>query len=190
MEQTHPDHRLFIDHRWVTVPGGGQAPIRVWDEALWGHPEWWSGIETPEEKRRRRSPSHLYEVPNQVSISGWAKRPFEADCGASTLTGGVGLQVAAGRETRIEVGRVNPSYVAGQVVFTDDKSGVTSGGTVLVEVVGPDGKTFTVTTEVRDEGHFGVDFNNEFGEETRFFVLHYLGSYGAAACETDEVPVR
>ncbi|MGJ6981673.1 hypothetical protein ACSDQ9_14280 [Aestuariimicrobium soli] len=190
VEQTHPQHRLFVDHTWVTVPGKGQAPIRVWDEALWGHPEWWIGIDSPEEKKRRRTPSYLWEVPNQVSVSGWAERPFEADCGARTLTGGVGMRVDAGRETRIDVGRLNSSYVTGQVVFTDDKSGVTSGGTVLVEVVGPDGKTFTVTTQVGDDGHFGVDFNNEFGDETTFFIVHYLGSYGAAACETGEVPIR
>ncbi|CAI9403411.1 hypothetical protein [Aestuariimicrobium sp. T2.26MG-19.2B] len=187
VQQTHPQHRIFIDHTWVQVPANGQAPIKVWDEALWGHPDWWT--QGGNDHQQERTPGRLYKEPNRVSISGWAARPFESDCGGLTLTGGVGMRVDAGRETRVVPGRVGVHYTTGQVVHVDDKSGVTSGGVVLIEVVSNGGKSFTVKTEVGDSGQFGVDYANDFDNDTSHVVVHYLGSYGAAACESERLPV-
>jgi len=188
VKKTHPQHRVFVDHQWLRVDGKGQAPVQVWDEALWGHPEWkYSGVDDP---RHQRGPGLLWEVPNQVSVTGWAERPFEADCGARTLTGGVGMRVDAGRETHIEIRTARQNYVVGRVLFADDGSGVGSGGIALIEVAAGPGKTFTMPVEVGPQGQFGRDFANPFGADTAWVQVHYLGSYGAAPSETGELAVQ
>lgn len=184
VKKTHPQHRVFVDHQWLRIPGRGRRPIRVWDEALWGTPEW--GLVA---KEHQRSPSFLWEVPNRLSIAGWAERPFEADCGAQTLTGGVGMRIDAGRATQIRIRAAKRNYVAGQVVFVDNGAPVESGGTILIEVSAGSGKYFTLTTEVGQSGAFSRDFNNPFGEDTKTIELHYLGSYSAAPCDTGPLPV-
>lgn len=182
VKKTHPQHRVFVDHQWLRVKGSGQRPIRVWDEALWGTPEW----DLVSAGRDKERPVLLWEVPNHVSVTGWAARPFEADCGAKTLTGGVGMRVDAGRATRIELRGFKPSYVAGRVVHVDDDSPVTTGGTVLVEL--SDGtRSVTVTTKLHPDGTFAVEFRDAFGPDLKWGRADYLGSFGAAPSTTGEV---
>ncbi len=181
VKKTHPQHRVFVDHQWLRVEGHGRKPIRVWDEALWGTPEW--DLVSEGEKER---PSYLWEVPNHVSITGWAQRPFEADCGAKTLTGGAGMRVDAGRATRIEVRAFKSTYVSGRVFHVDDGSPVTSGGTVLIEL--SDGqRSYTVTTDVHNDGTFVTEFPDGFGDDLRWGRADFLGSYGAAPSTTGEI---
>ena len=40
VKQTHPQHRVFLEHQWLRVDGKGSRPILVLDEALWGTAEW------------------------------------------------------------------------------------------------------------------------------------------------------
>jgi M6 family metalloprotease-like protein len=182
VKKTHPQHRVFVDHQWLRVDGRGQRPIRVWDEALWGTPEW-SQIG---DDRQKRSPSYLWEVPNRVSITGWAARPFETDCGAKTLTGGVGMQVGAGRATRIDIRGFKPTYLAGRVSHVDDGSPVTSGGTVLIEL--SDGRrSHTVTADVRGDGTFVTEFSDRYQDRLAWGRADYLGGYGAAPSTTGQI---
>jgi hypothetical protein len=179
VKKTHRQHRVFVDHQWLRVPGQGQRPVTVWDEAVYGTPEW----DLVSDGRKDREPSYLWEVPNRVSVTGWAVRPFEADCGSRTLTGGVGMRVDAGRATRVEVRAFRKGYVTGRVVHVDDGSGVTSGGTVLVEV-SDDNRSVTTTAALQPDGDFAVEFGNELGDEIRWGEVSYLGSYGAAPSST------
>ena len=185
VKQTHPQHRVFIEHQWLRVDGHGQRPIKVWDEALYGTPEW----DVVQREGHQEGPSYLWEIPNQVSVAGWATRPFETDCGAQTLTGGVGLRVDAGRATRVEILERSYNYVMGFVEFVDDKTPVTN-GLVLIEVTAAPGKYFTVTTDVHADGRFGTDFNNPFGEDTATVEAHFLGTYSAAPSTSGPVPIR
>ena len=139
VRKTHPQHRVFVDHQWLRVGANGQRPVRIWDEATWGTPEW--GVSAGE--GHQKEPSFLWEVPNRVSLSGYAERPFEADCGALTLTGGVGIRVDAGRATRIRPRELKRNFVTGEVAFADDGSPVTTGGVVLIEVIAKSGRSFT-----------------------------------------------
>ena len=185
VKQTHPQHRVFIDHRWLRVAGKDARHVQVWDEALWGTPEW----HLISEGQNRREPTYLWEVPNQVSIAGWAVRPFEADCGAMTLTGGAGIRVDAGRATKIELRAVKQNYVTGRVSYVDNSTPVTN-GTVLIEVSAGGGKFFTVSDDVRTDGTFGMDFNNAFGDKTKWIEVHFLGAYSAAPCTTGPRPLQ
>lgn len=185
VKKTHPQHRVFIDHQWLRVAGKGQRSIRVWDEAVWGTPEW----KLIADEREQRVPKQLWEIPNRLSITGWAARPFEADCGARTLTGGVGMKIGAGRATTIKLRAKRPTYVAGEVVFTNGSS-VTAGGAVLIEIRADDGKYFTLATPVDPTGSFGRDFSNPFGtEHTKSIEAHYLGAFSAAPCTTGPIPI-
>ena len=134
-------------------------------------------------------PSLLWEMPNRLSITGWAQRPFESDCGSHTLTGGVGLRVDAGRATSIKIRAQRSNYVAGEVIFVDNGSAVTTGGTVLIEVTASPGKYFTVTAQVGPGGAYSREFQNPFGAATKTVEVHYLGAYSAAPCTTGPVPV-
>lgn len=186
VKKTHPQHRVFIDHQWLRIDGKGQAPIRVWDEAVFGTEEW----PLVADKGEQRVPKTLWSVPNRLSISGHAARPFETDCRALTLTGGVGLRVDAGRATTIKPGAVHYRYVAGNVLFVDT-GGPVSGGLVLVEMRDGGGKSFTFTTPVNNEGHFSIrEFKNPFGEDTKSVEFHYLGVPGAAPCSTGPMPLQ
>lgn len=186
IRKTHPLHRVFSSHQWLRVPGKDQRPIQVWDEAMLGTPEWAVATRTP---KGELSPSLLWEVPNRVSVTGWARRPFEADCGARTLTGGVGIRVAAGRATTIKVRAQRANYVAGQVVFVDDGTPVTSGGTVLIEVAAAPGRYFTVRADVGSNGVYSKEFQNPLGADVKTVEVHFLGSYAAAPCTTGAVKV-
>ena len=177
VKKTHPQHRVFIDHQWLRVPGLGQRPIRVWDEAMLGTPEW-DLVATKDEKRR---PTMLWKVPNRLGVSGWARRPFDADCGARTLTGGVGLRIDAGRATRTQLREAKRGQVSGLVSFVDNNSPVTSGGTVLVEARTKQGKTFTTKAKLKPDSFFTCKLKALSGDPVVLVVAHYLGSTGAAA---------
>lgn len=182
VKKTHPQHRVFVNHQWLRVDGHGQRPITVWDEALWGTPEW----DLVSDDRDKERPAFLWEVPNHVSVTGWAERPFEADCGATTLTGGVGMRVDAGRATRIEVRGFKRTSMSGRVSHVDDGSEVTAGGTVLIEL--SDGtRSVTVTAELNAGGTFATEFDDVFGDELRWGRADYLGSFGAAPSSTGEL---
>ena len=180
VKQTHPQHRVFVEHDWLRVDGRAARPVGVFDEALWGTAEWdFVG------EGGQRGPGYLWEVPNRVSIDGWAIRPYQTDCGASVLTGGAGLQVHAGRATEIKLDKHRITYTTGDVRFADNGDPVTS-GVVLIEV--SDGeRSFTVPTDVRADGRFGRDYDNPFGDHTKWLQAHYLGSFSAAAAESGEV---
>ena len=180
VKQTHPQHRVFVEHEWLRVDGRASRPVGVFDEALWGTAEWdFVG------EGRQRGPGYLWEVPNRVSIDGWAIRPYQTDCGARVLTGGAGLQVHAGRATEIKLDKHRVTYTTGAVRFADSGDPVTS-GVVLIEV--SDGeRSFTVPTDVRADGSFGRDYGNPFGDHTKWVQAHYLGSFSAAAAESGQV---
>jgi M6 family metalloprotease-like protein len=183
VKKTHPQHRVFVDHQWLRVAAKGQRAIQVWDEALWGTPEWSLVVR----KREERLPKLLWEVPNRLSVSGWAVRPFRADCGARTLTGGVGMRVDAGRATDIRLRSAKPNFVSGLVTYTDNSDAVKARGTVLIGVSAGPGRYFTVTAELGPDGHFAREFSNEFGTGTISVEAHYLGAVSAAPCTTGPV---
>jgi hypothetical protein len=180
IRQSHPQHRVFLEHQWLRVDGRGSRPVAVFDEALWGTSEWQYVGEHGE-----KTPGLLWEVPNRVSIEGYAVRPYPADCGAQVLTGGAGIQVGAGRMTAVKIGERKLTYTTGVVRFVDDGSPVTS-GTILIEV--SDGtRSFTVDTQVRPDGTFGRDYGNPFGDATKWVQAHFLGTYSAADSESEQV---
>lgn len=110
VHQTHPYHRVYLEHQWLRVPGGASLPVQVFDEALWGFPEADGHGEMSE---------LLWSRDNEVSVEGWAERPFAADCGAPTLTGGVGIRVGAGRATETRIEEAHFGYAGGVVRFLD-----------------------------------------------------------------------
>lgn len=118
-----------------------------------------------------------------------AVRPFEADCGAMTLTGGVGMRVDAGRETRVDLRAVARTYVTGRVTFVDNNAPVTD-GVVLIEMSAGGGKYFTVPANVAADGSFGRDFGNPLGDDAKEAFAHFLGAYGAAPSSVGPGPVR
>jgi M6 family metalloprotease-like protein len=184
VKKSHPQHRVFTDHQWLRVPAKGQRPIQVWDEAIFGTPEWPLVAET----RERRVPTRLWETPNRLSITGYAARPFKADCRSLTLTGGVGMRVDAGRATTIRMRAATPRYVAGEVSFVDNGGPVTAGGKVLIEMRDAGGRYFTFTDQVDPNGTFSIrEFPNRFGDATRTIEVHYLGTFGAAPCTTGRI---
>ena len=183
VKKSHPHHRVFTDHQWLRVPGLGQRPIRVWDEALWGTKEWDIVVKGSEKKR----PSLLWKIPNRLSVSGWAARPFDADCGARTLTGGVGIRVDAGRATKVHLREVKKALVTGQVVFVDNGAAVPAGGTMLVEAWTKGGGRYTVTTKVKENGMFACKLRDRSGDEAKAVETHYLGAAGAAPCTSGPV---
>ena len=109
--QTHRLHRVYVDHHWRRVPKHGAQPIQVFDEALAGFPEVDGG--DMDDLRKELA------IDNRVSVQGWAQRPFPADCGAPTLTGGVSIIVGSGRATEIEITRATFTLASGVVRFSD-----------------------------------------------------------------------
>jgi M6 family metalloprotease-like protein len=180
VRQTHAQHRVFVEHDWLRVEGRATRPIAVFDEALWGTREWGSVA-----RDQDRRPELLWKVPNLVSVEGFAVRPYQTDCGARIPTGGVALQVHAGRATDIRIDAKRLTYTTGIVRFVDNGDPVTD-GRVLIEV--SDGRrSFTVHTDVGPDGRFGTDYGNPFGDDTKWMQAHFLGSFSAAATESEPV---
>jgi M6 family metalloprotease-like protein len=176
VRQTHPLHRAFIDHQWLTVDPGTPRAITVLDEALLGTAEW-----PYENSDDRRWQKRLWGRPNFVSVDGWARIPQTDDCIGRVPTGGACLSVQAARETRTLLREAWPHGAHGEVEFVDDGTAVPDHGVVLVEI-GGDRETWTVTTQT-----FGGKFRTELPQkaEVRWVIAHYLGGFGAAASQSD-----
>ena len=67
-------------HRSSVAAGSRQGPAA--DPGLGRSPLGHARVGPRRRETTDRSPSYLWEVPNRLSIAGWAERPFEADCGA------------------------------------------------------------------------------------------------------------
>lgn len=180
VRQRSPMHRVFIDHQWLRVPGKSSRNVTVFDEALAGTPEF-------ETLFGERALGELWEVPNLVSVEGWADKPFPADCLTPSLTGGAAIEVAAGRATNIDIEEVGRTFVTGFVRFVDDGSPVTN-GMVLVDIwlAADPGQRMTTTCDVQLNGRYGTEWRSPFpdGEEL-LLTASYLGSFGAAPSDTD-----
>ena len=124
VNSSHPYHRVFLDHAWLRVDGKSSRPVQVYDEALAGFPE----ADAVEDERVL---GRLWKEDNFVTVEGWSERPFLADCGAPTLTGGATVRVGAGRATEIEITDARHTFMAGRVCHVDDGSPV-DGGTVVI----------------------------------------------------------
>ena len=173
---------MYIDHTWLRVPAGASRSVQVFDEALHGFPaEGQLGHDITEE---------LWGRDNQISIEGWADRPFPADCGAPTLTGGAGIRVGAGRATETVIEHAGFSNAFGFVRWVGEGGGEPDGRVVVVAqecdengVVDPSGDRVTATGNVNN-GRFGVEFRHldaEFGVLRAYF----LGDFGAAPSDSE-----
>ncbi|NEC28377.1 hypothetical protein G3I20_17825 [Streptomyces sp. SID8111] len=179
VHQTHPYHRVYLDHRWLRVPGGSSLPVQVFDEALAGFPDT-PGTVTEE----------LWGRDNHVSIEGWADLPQPADCGAPTLTGGAGIRVGAGRATVTRLTEASLSFAEGTVDYVDDQGGAPE-GTVLVVVqesdatgvIDPIGDRVTAQGTVHN-GVFGFEYERRLAAEHGVVQAHFLGAAGAAPSES------
>ena len=183
VRQTHPYHRVFVEHSWLRVPARSSSRIRVFDEALRGFPE--------EAAIGGDITELLWAVDNEVSIEGWAERPFRADCGAPTLTGGAGLRVGAGRATDTVIDDARLGFVSGVVRWVGEGSGEPDGSVVLVVrecdangVVDPIGDRVTMPATVTN-GHFATEFRRVLDAEFGVVQAHFLGAYGAAPSESE-----
>ncbi|WP_030620714.1 hypothetical protein [Streptomyces fulvoviolaceus] len=187
VHQTHRFHRVYIDHQWLRVPGGSSRPVWVFDEALAGFPEAAEYGEITEE---------LWGRDNKVSIEGWADRPFRADCGAPTLTGGAGIRVGSGRATEIRVLEASVSYASGTVEYVDGAGGAPDGKVIVVAqesdetgVINPIGDRVTGEGTVSN-GQFGMEFNRRLDADHGVVQAHFLGDFGGAPSESEPVRVH
>lgn len=186
VHQTHPFHRVYIDHQWLRVPGGGSLPVQVFDEALAGFPD------TDEQGV---STELLWARDNKVSIEGWADRPFPADCGAPTLTGGASIRVGSGRATVTRITEATLGFAAGTVEYIDGESGTPNGKVVVVAqeadssgTVDPIGDRVTADGAVHN-GRFELEFH-ALDADVGVLQAHFLGDFGAAPSESDPVEAR
>ncbi|MCV7255906.1 hypothetical protein H7J86_27430 [Mycobacterium hackensackense] len=183
VRQTHPYHRVYVDHTWLRVPAGSSRRVRVFDEALHGFPE--------EDRIGHDITEELWGRDNQVSIEGWAERPFAADCGASTLTGGAGIRVGSGRATDTTIERAGFTQAAGEVRWVGEGGGHPNGSVVVVAretdengVVDPIGDRVTAQATLHN-GHFQVEFRRRLDSEFGVLQAYFLGGVGAAPSESD-----
>jgi M6 family metalloprotease-like protein len=183
VRQTHRLHRVYVDHTWLRVPAGESRTVQIFDEALYGFPEadYFDGDITEE----------LWGKDNKVSVEGWAERPFPADCGAPTLTGGAGISVGAGRAVLVEFDSVSLSSATGSVRFLDGGAGQIDGHIVVVARecderggVDPIGDRITVDGRVSN-GRFGLEFRRTLDADFGLLQAHYLGDFGAAPAESE-----
>jgi len=183
VNSSHPYHRVFLDHAWLRVDGKSSRPVQVYDEALAGFPE----ADADEDERVL---GRLWKEDNFVTVEGWSERPFLADCGAPTLTGGATVRVGAGRATEIEITDARHTFMAGRVFHVDDGSPV-SGGTVVIVARELDefGGHQTADGEL-DGGDFAIEFPGSLKGAKQVGQAHYLGSFGAAPCESRTVDLE
>ncbi|GGV39252.1 hypothetical protein GCM10010495_65750 [Kitasatospora herbaricolor] len=180
VHQTHRLHRVYLDHRWLRVPGGSSLPVRILDEALAGFPG-----------QSDQELESLWARDNQVSVEGWAARPFPTDCGSRTLTGGAAVSVGAGRATLTRLTEAGLSWAAGTVEHLDDGSGAQDGAIVVVaQESDPDGAVDPIGDRVTAQGtvqggRFTVEFPRPLQSEYGVLQAHFLGAFGAAPSDSE-----
>jgi hypothetical protein len=162
--------------------------VQIFDEALYGFPE--------ADRLGRDITEELWGKDNKVSIEGWAERPFPADCGAPTLTGGAAISVGAGRATVAEFNNVSLSHATGTVRFLDGSAGQPGGRVVVVARecdergnVDPIGDRVTADAQVNN-GRFGLEFRRPLDADFGLLQAHYLGDFGAAPSDSEPKLVR
>jgi M6 family metalloprotease-like protein len=179
----HPYHRVFVEHRWHTVPARSSRPVRVMDEALVGFPEedeYGSGVR-----------SDLWKTDNTVGVEGWAERPFESDCGARTLTGGAAIRVGAGRATVVEILEATTSFVRGRVYLAEDGDPVTDGSVVAVAREEDEfGGHLTTEAQVQNDGEWVTEWSGSLPGARQTAVAEFLGAFGAAPSRSERVPLE
>ncbi|OZG29102.1 hypothetical protein BH683_010550 [Williamsia sp. 1138] len=180
VRQTHPYHRVFIDHTWLRVPAGGRRTIEVFDEALYGFPE-----------AERHMTELLWADDNKISVEGWAERPFSSDCGAPTLTGGAAIGVGSGRATETVIDEGTFAYTTGSVRWIGDGDGEPDGKVVVVAsecnedgIIDPIGDRVTAEGSVRN-GRFSVGFRQALDAEFGVLRAYFLGDFGAAPSDSE-----
>ncbi len=183
VNSSHPYHRVFLDHAWLRVDARSSRAVQVYDEALAGFPE----SDTAEDERIL---SRLWKEDNFVTIEGWSERPFLADCGAPSLTGGATVRVGAGRGTAIEITDARKSFMAGRVFHVDDGSPVPVGTVVIVaRELDEFGEHQTAEGEL-DGGEFAIEFPRSLRGAKQVGQAHFLGSFGAAPCDSKTVDLE
>ena len=97
------------------------------------------------------------------------------------------MRVGAGRATEIEITDARHTFMAGRVFHVDDGSPV-SGGTVVIVARELDefGGHQTADGEL-DGGEFAIEFPGSLKGAKQVGQAHYLGSFGAAPCESRTV---
>jgi M6 family metalloprotease-like protein len=187
VRQTHRFHRVYVDHEWLRVEGREGRPIQVFDEALAGFPE---GAAIGRDLLEKE----LF-TDNFVSVQGWAERPFPADCGSPSLTGGATIRVGAGRTVVVRFTEAGIAFATGTVTYSDG-SGSPSDGEVLLVVseiddegaIDPFGDRVTATATV-SQGRFAQEFQPLRAARGQI-VAHYLGGFGAAPADSEPVEVH
>jgi M6 family metalloprotease-like protein len=187
VHQNHPFHRVYIDHQWLRVPGGESRPVRIFDEALMGFPEAEEHGDVSE---------LLWARDNKVTVEGWAERPFPADCGAPTLTGGAGIRIGSGRATVTKLEEAHFGDATGTVDFLDGQGGPPEGKVVVVAqesdetgVIDPIGDRVTGDATL-DGGRFALEFSRPLDAEHGRLQAHFLGGFGAAPSESEQVDAQ
>ncbi|KAK5105602.1 hypothetical protein LTS08_001879 [Lithohypha guttulata] len=180
----HRYHRVFTSHQWRRVSGKSQLPIKVWDESIFGTPEW-DALEQKDE-------GLLYKLPNQVSVEGHVTRVIpEIPHITRSITGGVGIRIDAGRATRIDIRDINRAAVAGSVFYLDSGRRLGGGGIVLFEIYPSRGGDYIVGDDtLNSDGFFAFKFARVDAEPAKAVVVHYLGDFDAAPSTTRVLQTR
>lgn len=183
VNSSHPYHRVFLDHRWLRVDGKSNRPVQVYDEAL-------AGFSEADFVDDERVLGLLWKEDNQVTVEGWAERPFLSDCGAPTLTGGAAVRVGSGRATEIEITDAKQTFMGGLVRHVDDGSPVDDGTVVIVaREVDEFGGHQTADGQL-DGGRFAIEFGGHLKGAEQVGEAHFLGSFGAAPCDSRTVKLE
>lgn len=173
--QTSPFYRTYLDHKWLRLGPLESRTIEVMTESLDGDPVWQQFVD----ERREM----LYETPNNLDISAWV----DGVC-AATCIGGASVQVATGRQTRIdEIDFFQEPGVRGHVTYVDDGSDLDSGGVLVTLRRSDDNPTsqLAFTAEISDGWFNAYTPGLEPGMIAR---AYFLGRWDAAPSETGPIP--
>jgi M6 family metalloprotease-like protein len=177
VSQTSPFYRTYLQHKWLRLDPLESRTIEVMTESLDGDPVWADFVNDNRET--------LYETPNNLDISAWVEGVCTATC-----IGGASVQVATGRQTRIdEIEFFQEPGVRGHVSYVDNHSDVTS-GSALVTLRRPDDDAASqlVYSGPVSDGWFTIYAPGlEPGMIAR---AYFLGTWDAAPSETNPITVE
>lgn len=174
----HWAHRIFTEYTWLRVAGKSERKIKVWEESIVGTQQW-----EPFHGKEKE----VWKAPSEVSVQGVVSRPAKGlRCLQREVTGGVGMTVHAARKTEIEIHSINPEAVEGEVVFVDKGVRDIGGGKILIDMI-DEARTVTRSFDLADSWRFAIKFDDVRPVE---IVLHYLGEFSVAPCESERLDVR
>ena len=151
-------YRTYLANQWVWLDPGETRRVEVMYESLLGDPAFAATV-----GERREA---VWKRPSRLALVGLMENPLDEQLHVADPTGGVSIEVASGRGTRIDPFDSDGKVARGRVTTVDGGQPVTHGAVVVtVQLRGRSKGEASYATTVDSNGYFVVELDGRGRQE-------------------------